>query len=218
MKNNLKSNALISGYNGSGSLGGFVTFGTDTVFALTANHVVIADQQEDPFQAVCQKGSLNVFGFTYAWKRLSVSSINYVDVALLKIDTSNYSPVWQMPPAVNKPQGFQLARQGMDVYVLTAYGTLRWAKVTRPITQGVRLSGGIGTFSFDGLIEVTPQQSGSFSQSGDSGGMVFTADHEAVGIISGNSPDEEHSYLVPFLSQNTGCPALRNFYPGMRLW
>jgi hypothetical protein len=193
---------------GAGSLGGFFTFGDNDIFALSNNHVIADANNCRVGDPIYKSGSKIQIGTVYCWITLDPKNMNYIDIALAKLDSS-MQPLWRMPQGVVQPAGFAEAADGTPVYMVLSDRRINTGIVSRQsIDFPIEFNFGNIIFPFTSLIEIRSIDGGSFSVPGDSGSIIFDNSHNVIGVLIGTSADTTKSYAIPFINGDTGIKSV----------
>ncbi|ATL48032.1 hypothetical protein COR50_13120 [Chitinophaga caeni] len=203
MKNNTK--IIRGGTCGAGSLGGFFKMpNREFVYGITNNHVAANLNQCQVGDAIRDVGSGQQVGSLSHWVPLlkyeALQKINYVDMALVKLNAGLACEWIMKDTSLQKPLGFIEPRQKGQVYMMLPGGEIREGVISKSaINHVMEFSLCKSPFLFTRLVEITPTSDGQFSEAGNSGSVIFSSTHYIVGIILGANSDGTKSYAIPFI-------------------
>ena len=195
----------------AGSLGGFFTFGGKDVFGISNNHVLANLNDCSVGDKIFKAGSQVMIGTLQCWIKLNEQR-NYLDVALFKL-AADVLPCWNVRGSTIAPGIIRKGIPGEKVYMVKNDGSSIEGEISTLFiddTITFMLSG--NAFPFTGLTEITPLGGQPFSIAGESGSIIFSEDHDILGILIGTIADGSKSYYVPFIHDNVGIKAVYNLH------
>lgn len=194
--------------SGVGTVGGFFKFKDEGIFGITNNHVIANANDCNIGDAVFQFGTNQLIGTLQHWVTLESAKVNYLDIALFKLDDSVVIN-WVLPNGSSTPGGIVAAGPNDNVSMVLPDGSVRTGKVTVAIinhNMPFLLCG--KKFSFTGLIEIKSDDGSAFSEEGNSGSLIYTAGNNIVGVLLGTNSTTTLSYAVPFENGKFGISAV----------
>ena len=197
----------------AGTIGGFVHRADSNQWYVLSNNHVLADENGGQIgDVVIQPGSADGggpdgdrIGALADYVKLDPSAPNRVDGALAAVDDRiQIEPT--LLPGLGTVSGTVSSEQAAKIEQVAKLGRtsgLTFGTVIGSEMDGIVVEFGIGLLRFDGLIAVRGNASRPFSQGGDSGSLIVTADdHRAFGLLfcggdSGNGETEDVTYANP---------------------
>lgn len=188
----------------AGTLGGFFTFGGKDIFAISNNHVIADLNNCSVGDPIFKAGSQVKIGTLQYWIKLNYKK-NYLDIALFKI-SPDVKPWWKLPEtSVIYPDSIEEGVENQIVYMIKNDGSIKKGKIsTLFIDEEIIFMHSGKKFPFTGLTEINPLDGGPFAIPGESGSLVFSEDHNVLGVLIGTKSDQSRSYYVPFIHENLG--------------
>lgn len=187
----------------AGAIGGFFAFGGKDIFAISNNHVLANFNNCSVGDQICQAGSGIVIGTLQYWIKLNALK-NYLDIALFKL-SPGVSPYWKIPGSAVSPGSIREAMDNEDVYMVRNDGSVKRGKITGLYSSDeivFTISG--KKFPFTGITEIEALHDPPFSIEGESGSLVFSNEHDILGVLIGAIKDGSKSYYVPFVHGEVG--------------
>lgn len=191
----------------AGTLGGFVTV-DGALHVLSNNHVLansdlgrLGDPVLQPGPADGGSADADRIGTLAAWVDLTATPANLVDTAIarldedVEVDADAYPGGPLGPPPADPPTDPAVAKIGRTTGLTSG-------RVTAFEVDGLRIDYPEGTLTFDDQIEIEGD-AGSFSESGDSGSVIWTVAGRAAyallfaGSSSGGSNGAGLTYANP---------------------
>lgn len=192
---------------GSGSIGGFFTFGGPDIFGITNVHVISNSKNLKVNDPIFKSGSRIIIGSLYYWVNLN-PDINYLDIALFKLQ-SNQNLIWRLPSGVIQPAGIRESNDNENVYMVLRNGQIKKGQINNSsISFSIPFPIGDSSYQFSRLIEIEPINDSHFSERGDSGNLIYSEDDFVLGVLMGTNVEKTKSYAIPFINGSTGIKEL----------
>jgi len=190
--------------SGTGTVGGFFKFNGNDIYGITNNHVIANANNCHVGDPVFRYGDNEKIGTLHYWVTLNQNQVNYLDVALFKID-DEIEIEWLLPEGIDQPGDFDIAKNDENVYMMLQDGSRKQGKVTlATINFNIPFVLCEKKFSFSDLIEIKSIEGTPFSVPGQSGSIIFNNANSILGILLGTNSTTTKSYAIPFINRNRG--------------
>ena len=176
----------------AGTLGCFVSSRIDSAtLILSNNHVLANENQAGAGDDILQPGSLDggtspddVAAHLVRFVRLKKSRMNLVDCAVAQpLEEIKFNPRKLGSFGNLKGLGPDFLDEGTLVRKVGRTTGETTGRVTAFEMDNVVVSYDLGNLRFDNQIEIEGQGTGSFSDGGDSGSLIFTEDNLGIGLL-----------------------------------
>ena len=197
------------GSNRTGSLGGFFTFGGSDIYGISNNHVLANFNNCSVGDPICKTGSSTIIGTLQYWVKLN-SVKNFLDIALFKL-TPDITPYWDIEGNVAYPGGIRKGFHGEEIYMMRNNGNVRKGMITQvTVSEAITFTFSGNQYPFKSLTEIQPLDGQPFSIEGESGSLIFSENHDVLGVLMGTLVDGSKSYYVPFVNGKVGINTIYN--------
>lgn len=178
----------------AGSIGAFVRLaGADVPRLLSNNHVLADENRGNPGDEILQPGRLDGgsspsdrVGVLERFVTLEATAVNVVDAAMAVLDSGIDVDV--EIPELGRIEDSVAPEEADHVVKMGRTTGKTEGRISAIEVDNVVVEFSTGALRFDGQIEVAGSQQGAFSQGGDSGSLVVTADApRAVGLLFAGS-------------------------------
>ncbi|MEZ5018361.1 MAG: hypothetical protein R2800_14975 [Flavipsychrobacter sp.] len=190
----------------AGRVGGFFTMHgqQDKVFGISNNHVIANLNNCAQGDIICiNNAAKSEVGSLFLWYNLKLHETNTLDAAFFELN-NNYQAAWNMPAHIINPTGMRAPMVGENVYMNIyedagggAAMPSRLGRIVQQVAAPLIFSFHGTTVYYQNLYEIHSINYNPFSCSGDSGSLVFSYDHNVIGILIGGKTEEgqECSYI-----------------------